>query len=97
MLFRSSDDQDSDRSAIDGKGNELNEWDFLRYQFLKSKPIKLDLNKFLDSNIGLNYLIDEIKRQEKENPIDNTDIGVHYQQHLEGWRYGPKEKLVSTM
>lgn len=35
--------------------------------------------------------------QGAKNPVNNKEIGVHFQQHLESWRYGPKEHLVGTM
>jgi len=91
------DDMGSEHSAIDGFGKEMEQWQFLRQQFLKSNSIVLDTNKFLDSEIGLSYLIEEMGEQGLKNPVNDDDIGVHYQQHLEGWRYGLKPDAVNTM
>ena len=51
----------------------------------------------MDSGIGLTYLMEEMEKQGRERPVNDKDVGVHYQQHLEGWRYGPRESLISTM
>ena len=65
-------------------------WPFLSHQFLKSKKLRLNHQDFMDGDKGIEYLLTEIEKQKKENPIDNSDIGSHVQRHLEGWRFGPK-------
>ena len=45
------------------------QWPFVRTQFLRPKMLKLDAEEFLDEETGLEYLLGEMDKQAKEQPI----------------------------
>ena len=56
--------------------------------------LKLDKDEFLDEETGLEYLLREMDKQAKEEPIILPSNEIHNQEHLEGWK---QKREVSTL
>ena len=63
----------------------------LRSQFVSPKMLLLDQEEFLDDEKGLDYLLGEMDKQAKEEPIVKLEVEEHNQEHLESWKHNKEE------